>query len=195
MPISEISNLIEAGSTERELQEALKRSLHLIAKTVANSAIKDEWIVFSEYPIQNGFADFVVFTDRSRMDVVIFEIKGADFHFVNADGTVSKPISDAAQQMRNRFAHIEQIYEPFRRNAYSLRRRVEAGETVYNSMVGPKGYLHVDPEKDIDVWGVVIGGRTRDDHVESHERNVLEKYTHRVRFESWDSWLRKLRDL
>lgn len=191
MPMHRLIDLIHVGATERELQAELKADLSVIAQSCVHPAIKDEYIAFSEFPVGTGFVDFVVFTDRSRMDVVLFEIKGADFEFLNADGATSRQIDRAAEQIRDRFDDIERNYEPFRREAYALRKAVEAGETRYNSLLGPKGYLNVDPEKDIDVWGIIIGGRTREDYAESRARHKLEKYTNRVRFESWDSWLRK----
>lgn len=187
----QLTALIHEGAREREIQAALKADLSVIAQTCVHSAIQDEYIAFSEFPLGTGFVDFVVFTDRSRMDVVLFEIKGADFEFLNADGSVAKLIDRAAEQMRNRFDEIERNYESFRREAHALRKTIEAGQKKFNSILGPNGYLHVDPEKDIDVWGIVIGGRTREDYAESRARYKLEKYTNRVRFESWDSWLRK----
>lgn len=191
MPMSRLTDLIHEGASEREIQVELKADLSVIARTCVHSAIKDEYIAFSEFPLGTGVIDFVVFSDRSRMDVVLFEIKGADFEFVNADGYVARPIDRAAEQIRNRFDEIERNYESRRRDFHALRKTIEEGGSKYNSLLGQNGYLHVDPEKDIDVWGVVIGGRTREDHTESRARHKLEKYTNRVRFESWDSWLRK----
>ncbi|QNB10299.1 DUF4263 domain-containing protein [Paraburkholderia tropica] len=192
--MEKIIELVSRGAGEREIQAEFKRNLSAIAKTCVPSAIKDEYIAFSEFPIGSGSVDFAVFTDRSRMDVVLLEVKGADFGFLNADGTVAKSISDASGQIRDRFDFIDKNYQSFRMDAHSIRRRVEGGETIYNSLLGPRGYLNVDPQKDIDVWGIVIGGRTNDDYQESSARHKLERFTYRTRFESWDSWLRKYGD-
>ncbi|MEW6613019.1 MAG: Shedu anti-phage system protein SduA domain-containing protein [Pseudomonadota bacterium] len=191
MPISNIASLVSQGASERELQAELKRDLSILGTACAHSAIKDEYIAFSEFPIAHGNVDFVVFTDRSRMDVILIEVKGANFNFLNADGAIASDINLAAQQIRERFYQIQSNYEPFRREVHVIRKAVEGGAQKYNSVLGPKGYLHVDPEKDIDVRGIVIGGRTKNDLDESRARHQLEMATPRVIFESWDSWLRK----
>jgi hypothetical protein len=191
MPLSNIANLVSRGASERELQAEFKRNMSILGSACAYPAIKDEYIAFSEFPVAHGNADFVVFTDRSRMDVILIEVKGANFNFLNADGAVASDINLAAQQIRERFYQIQSNYESFRREVHVIRKAVEGGVKKYNSVLGPNGYLHVDPEKDIDVRGIVIGGRTRNDFDESRARHQLEMATPRVMFESWDSWLRK----
>ena len=42
-------------------------------------------ICFSNYPIGDKIADFVVLTSRSKMKVCIVEVKGADFKIVKAN--------------------------------------------------------------------------------------------------------------
>jgi hypothetical protein len=191
MSLSKIVSLITKGATERELQSELKRDLTMIGIACAHSAIKSEYIVFSEFPVGHGNVDFVVFTNRSRMDVILIEVKGADFNFLNTDGIVAADINFACQQIRQRFYQIQSNYEAFRREVHVIRKTVEGGIQKYNSVLGPNGYLHVDPEKDINVRGIVIGGRTKNDFEESRARHQLEMAMPRVMFESWDSWLRK----
>jgi hypothetical protein len=191
MPLTNIANLVSQGASERQLQAELKRDLSILGAACAHPAIRDEYIAFSEFPIAHGKVDFVVFTDRSRMDVILIEVKGANFNFLNADGSVASDINYAAQQVRERFYQIQSIYESFRKEVHIIRKAVEGGIKKYNSVLGPNGYLHVDPDKDIDVRGIVIGGRTKNDLDESRARHQLEMATPRVMFESWDSWLRK----
>ena len=45
----------------------------------------EEYICFSNYPIGDKIADFVVLTSRSKMKVCIVEVKGADFKIVKAN--------------------------------------------------------------------------------------------------------------
>jgi hypothetical protein len=191
LPLSEIASLVSQGASERELQAEFKRDLSVIGAACAHPAIKNEYIAFSEFPVGHGNVDFVVFTDRSRMDVILIEVKGANFNFINADGAVAADINFAAQQIRERFYQIQSNYEPFRRQVHVIRKAVESGSQKYNSILGSNGFLHVDPEKDIDIRGIVIGGRTKDDLEESRARHQLEMATPRATFESWDSWLRK----
>jgi hypothetical protein len=191
LTLSNIACLVTQGASERALQAEFKRDLSILGEVYTPSVIKGEYIVFSEFPIIHGSVDFVVFTDRSRMDVILIEVKGANFNFLNADGSVAADINFAAQQIRERFYKIQSCYEPFRREVHAIRKAVENGTKKYNSVLGANGYLHVDPEKDIDVRGIVIGGRTTNDSDESRVRHQLEMATPRTMFESWDSWLRK----
>lgn len=192
MEFSQIHELVQQGANERVLQTALKSDLSLLGRALVHPAIPDEYIAFSEYPIGEGKADFVVLTDRSRMDVIIVEIKGADFAFVTEKGVVSSVINFATQQVRERRHYIRSNYDGFRRKVHLDRMAIESGEVRYNSVLGANGFLHVDPNKDIDVRGVVIGGRTKKDLEESRLRHQMEVEYSGVRFESWDSWLRKL---
>src|SRR3546814_587022 len=121
------------------------------------------------------------------MDVILIEVKGANFNFLNADGAIASDINFATQQIRERFYQIQSYYEPFRREVHVIRKAIEGGAQKYNSVLGPNGYLNVDSEKDIDVRGIVIGGRTKNDLEESRARHQLEMATPRVMFESWDS--------
>jgi hypothetical protein len=77
----EIKTLIENHAQERELQAMLKNDLSLLAEVYADP--KDEYICFSEFPIGQRKADFVLFTGRSKMCVFIIEVKGANFFFTN----------------------------------------------------------------------------------------------------------------
>lgn len=72
--------------------------------------------------------------------------------------------------------------------------RAESGAAIHNALIGPESPLQVDPDKDVNVRYVVIGGRTRDDVQESRMRNDYERsFNPTIKLESWDSWLRKLR--
>ena len=188
---AEIQSLVNNEAGERELQAEIKRDLSLIAEVYALPS--DEFIAFSEFPVGEGCVDFALFTSRSRMEVILIEVKGADFTFSNADGAVAASINYAAQQMRGRFYHIRSNYEWFRRNVHEIRSSVEAGPHRYNSLLGPKGSLLVDPHKDVSYRGVVIGGRARDDRLESKLKTEMEfSASPWINFESWDSWLRRL---
>ncbi|SRR6266700_1025380 len=186
---SKIELLITRDATERELLAELKRDLSILGASFATP--KREYIVFSEFPVGHGIVDFVIFTDRSRMSIILIEIKGAHFSFLNRNGSIAADINLASQQMFERLCYIQDNYEAFRRESHIIRRAVEGGAMKHRSLLGPNGFLHVDPEKDVTFRGVVVGGRTRDDYDESHVRHRLEKNNLNVRFESWDSWVRK----
>ena len=191
---SQIIDLVERRVGEQELQRLLKQDLSIFAEIYANP--KDEYICFSEFPIADGAVDFAVFSGRSRMDVTLIEVKGAKFHFVN-QGHYDKfagKIDEAIDQIRKRLRHVIDGIREFRAQVHRVRQNVEEGKSQYNSLLGPGGHLEVDPDKDINIRCVVIGGRTRDDHEESKKRHDVERSTHpSIRVESWDTWLRKVR--
>ncbi|ROM90743.1 Shedu immune nuclease family protein [Pseudomonas brassicacearum] len=190
---SEIDALISTGAGEREIQRLLKQDLSIFGEAYAKP--DDEYICFSEFPLGDGQVDFVVFTGRSRMDVILIEVKGADFNLLNADHykAFNHKINQAASQIRDRVGHIFREPAPFRDHAHSIRRRAERGEQIHNAFVGPHHSLQVDPQKDINIRTVLIGGRTVDDRVESAKRYDFERTTTPpVRVESWDTWLRRL---
>jgi len=191
---SAIANLVEKRPGERELQWLLKQDLSVFAEIYADP--KDEYICFSEFPLAGGVVDFVVFSGRSRMDVTLIEVKGAEFHLVNQGhyDKFSSKIEVAIDQIRKRLRYVIDDIKEFRAEMHRIRQTVENGKPTHNSLLGPHGHLEVDPNKDINVRYVIVGGRTRNDHEESKKRHDVERSTHPpIRVESWDTWLRKIR--
>jgi Domain of unknown function (DUF4263) len=190
---SSIDALIQSGAAEHELQRLLKSDLSLFGEAYAKP--DDEYICFSEYPLADGVIDFVVFTGRSRMDIILIEIKGAEFNLLNSNhyGAFNHKSTEAATQIQGRLGIIFRDLDTFRKDAHARRIRVERGENLHNAFLGPYHALKVDPAKDINIRSVVIGGRTIDDLKESHKRQDYEaRSTPPVRIESWDTWLRRL---
>lgn len=186
-----IYHLVASGAGESELQDTLTLNLSLLARGCCFAPIQDEYIAFSQFPLGRDSVDFVVFNSRSKMNIVFVEIKGADFTFLNKDGAPSAAIGVAAAQIRDRFDFVESNCEPMRREFHNIRSRVLRGESLYRSQLGPAGLPEVDANKDITIEGVVIGGVTHDDILESHAKKLLKKESPRITFESWPSWLRK----
>ena len=191
--MQKLKELIKNKAKEQDIQKYLKDNLHLIAEYYAPSP--NNYIIFSEFPIDEGKVDFVIFTDRSRMQIILIEIKGADFPYLTKSNKISTKIRDAHEQILERFDFIEHNYELFRRKAHEIRQEVEKGKIKYNSLLGSNGFLDVDPNKEIKYIGIVIGGYMTDDILESKKRNQLELDSNRkTQFESWDSFLRKIED-
>jgi hypothetical protein len=189
---TQIAESILASANEQEIQRLLKKDLSIFAET--NAYPEEEYICFSEFPIGQGFVDFAVFSGRSRMDVTLIEVKGANFNFSNA-GTrdLSVNIYKACQQFVNHLSSVEKIYMDFRERMHKIRAEVLSGTRLYSSFLGPYGLPHVDPDKDIKIHGVMIGGRSVKDLEESHMRHSWEKrFNPPISIESWDSWLDKL---
>lgn len=194
LPKSEIQKLIHAGCNEREIQLLLKQDLSIFAEAYASPA--DNYICFSEFPLDGGCIDFAIFTGRSRMDVILIEVKGADFNIINQSGyqKFNAKIDTAASQIRNRLGYIHRNMESFRQYAHEIREKVIAGKSIYNSFPGPEAATEVDRNKDINIHNVIIGGRTVDDLSESKIRHDFENYFGLpIKLDSWDSFLKKLR--
>ena len=190
---NQIQKLIDMKATERELQELLKSDLSIFGERYSYPS--DEYVCFSEFPLNSGFVDFVVAGGRSRMDVYLIEIKGADFNFITESSyhNLSVKIYEAYQQVLRRLGDIEREYSSFCKLIHEKRLEVEKGNKIHNGLLGPKGALSVDPNKDICLYGILIGGRSIDDSLESKLRHNLEKqHHHKIKIDSWDSWLRKV---
>lgn len=175
------------------MQQIIRSDLSLLGEVYASP--QDEYICFSEYPIADGFVDFVVFTSRSRMDIFLIEVKGADFNLVNAGHyeEFNVKINQAATQIRNRYRSIYESLPKMRRSFHQTRERAEAGISLHSSLLGPRVPLQVDPDKDINIHSVIIGGRTKDDLPESRLRHDYEtRFTPRIKVDSWDSWVNRL---
>lgn len=190
----EINALVERGATERELQSLLKRDLSLFGELYSNP--HESYIAFSEFPLVDGFVDFTLFTSTSRMEIVLIEIKGADFFLVNDDayGEFAQSMNRAAGQIRRRVGDIYRDLATFRKQVHKIRASAQAGEKIHGAFLGPQCPLEVDPDKDITIRTVVVGGRTRNDQVESRKRHDFEHgVSPPIKIESWDTWLRKLK--
>lgn len=188
-----VKDLVQTGRGEQDLQRLLKTDLSIFGEAYAKP--DDEYICFSEFPLADGAIDFVVLTGRSRMDVILIEVKGADFNLVNSNhyGAFNHKVTEAATQIQKRLGAIFRDMEAFRRHAHRVRLRAENGESLHNAFLGPHHRLQVDPDKDINIRSVVIGGRTVNDLEESAKRQDYEaRSTPPVRIESWDTWLRRL---
>ncbi|MBK8576381.1 MAG: DUF4263 domain-containing protein [Elusimicrobia bacterium] len=191
---STIESLVSAGAGEQEIQRVLKTDLSIFGEAYAEP--NDEYICFSEFPLAGGLIDFAVFTARSRMNIILIEIKGAEFDLVNSNHykAFNHKINEAAGQIKERLGIISRNLTEFRKIVHGLRERVERGDKLRNSFLGPCGKLCVSSDKDVIIRSVIIGGRTRDDLEESKKRHDFETgMTPPIQIESWDTWLRKLK--
>ena len=83
----------------------------------------------------------------------------------------------------------------FRKQCHILEMKLKMENPhLKNYLVGAEGKLQVDPNKEIKIRTVIIGGRTQDDQKESLERHKFERsHTIPITLESWDTWIRKLK--
>lgn len=191
---SELQELILAGSGERQIQSLIKKDLSLLAEIYASPSYN--YICFSEFPVDNGFVDFAIFTGVSWMTVILIEVKGADFNIVNQSGyeKFNANIDTAASQIRERLGYIHRNIQAFKEHVHAIRGKVINGKSLFNSFPGPEPATMVDPNKEVHVHNVIIGGRTVNDLEESRMRHDFESYSSLpINLESWDSYLRKLR--
>ena len=191
--MNKLKELIENKSKKQDVQSYLKSNLHLLAKCYA--AFENEYIIFPEFPIDESKVDFVIFTDRTRMEIILIEIRGADFSYLTKSGEISDAIREAHKQILDRFDFIEHNHELFRKKSHDIRQEVEKGKIKYNSLLGDNGFLYVDSNKEIKYRGVIVGGYTTDDTIEGEKRNQLELNSNqKIQFESWNSFLKKAKN-
>lgn len=145
--------------------------------------------------IRHKIADFVVLTSRSKMKVCIVEVKGADFKIVKANHYqgLNVHMNDAITQLKNHMEYINRNYSSFRTQIHEDKDKAINEEYSGNYLVGPRKTLLVDPQKDIDVKYIAIGGVEREDKSieESHEI-VKCKPADNLEIASWNSFVRKL---
>lgn len=185
-----LSVLVEEHAGEATLQKMVKDNLDIIGQAFACSP--NEYIAFSEFPLFEGRVDFVVFTGRSRLEIILVEIKGANFNFLTTGSynNISAKANEACQQMRTRLGEISRDMKSFGVEMHSIRQLCEDGEK--KATLGEFMPLQVDPNKDVIVTGVVIAGRSTNDRLESKLRHEYEADSHfRVRIETWESWMRR----
>lgn len=190
---SQLNSLIESRSGEREMQKLLKLDLSVFGELY--SSPYEEYIVFSEFPILDGKVDFVVFTGRSRMDVVLIEIKGANFKTITSNNykNISAKANEAVQQIRKRCRSFIRNHSHYWKKFHEVRKKAESGQNIYNSFVGPRAGLQVDEFKDINIHMVVIAGWGKNDVDESDIRqDVYHNSSPHIQLESWNSFVNKL---
>lgn len=102
-PKEALEELINENASERTLQNFLKQDLSFFGEVYSHPAY--EYICFSEFPVgDTGKVDFAVFTGRSRMDVYLIEVKGADISLLTNDARpkVRAIINSGIQQLEDR---------------------------------------------------------------------------------------------
>lgn len=192
---AELLKLINSNSGERDILRFLNTDLTFFSEVYANPA--EEYICFSEFPIgDGGRVDFAVFSSRSRMDVTLIEVKGAEFPLmINSGGyrVFSKKIEIAISQAKARSGYVHRNYMQFREYVHKVRKEVENRTYLGKALLGPEIKLLVDPNKDVAVRYIVIGGRTENDLSESWKRHEYESSNNPPMYiETWDSFARRL---
>ena len=102
-------------------------------------------------------------------------------------------MNDAITQLKNHMEYINRNYSSFRTQIHEDKDKAINEEYSGNYLVGPRKNLLVDPQKDIDVKYIAIGGVEREDKSieESHEI-VKCKPADNLEIASWNSFVRKL---
>lgn len=189
----DIIKLLNTNPIEHRLNEFLREDLSLIAECYANPS--EEYVCFAEFPVGEHRADFVLFTGRSRMNVYLIEIKGADKELrrKNHYGEFKSSIQEGIGQLKKHSNWCSKNYETFRMFTYNVLEEVKNGNFPYHAFLGPKYELMVDPNKDIRLHYILIAGKTEDDLNDSKRRDIEERSVSvDMQIETWDSWLNKL---
>lgn len=185
---------VNNNKNENKLQEIIKADLSILGEIYKEA--EGEYICFSEFVIPGlggkyGKVDFVVFTGRSRMNVYLIEVKGADFDLTNTRDLFNPKFLEGIDQVVSRSGYVGRRYDTFREDLHLIKHDVESGVKRFNSLIGSNGGLRADPRKDIVVHYVVIGGRRVDDVRDSKKINQWESLigNSNVKLFSWDSWI------
>lgn len=192
--LEDVRRVLNTYPSETDMGKFIQSDMSLLAEVYAQ--IEDEYICFSEFPVGEGRADFVVFTGRSRMKVFIIEIKGANIPLrrKNHYHSFRASVQEGKDQLEERAKYCQENYEKFRRFVYDVLDEVKKGRRPYNAFLGPKHELQVDSDKDIHISYVLIAGRTSDNLQDSQKRHMTESASNlNIQIETWDSWLAKLR--
>lgn len=192
--LKEVKKFLDSYPSEIELADFLKRDMSLFAELYAYP--KDEYVCFAEFPVGDGRVDFALFTGRSRMDVYLIEIKGAqkDLRRKNHYGEFRANVQEGRGQLIERKNWCEHHYGEFRKSVYRILNTVNSdNKRPYHAFPGPKSRLSVDSQKDIKMHYILIAGRTSDDLCDSQKRHK-EDYaiSYDIQTETWDSWINKL---
>ena len=189
----DIIRLLSDDPEEHRLNKFLREDLSLIAECYANPS--EEYICFAEFPVGERRADFALFTGRSRMNVYLIEIKGADkdLRRKNHYGEFRSSVQEGIGQLKKHSDWCSKNYEEFRKHTYNILEEVKKGNNPYHAFLGPKYKLMVDPNKDIRLHYVLIAGKTEDDINDSKKRDMEERSVNvDMQIETWNSWLNKL---
>ncbi len=115
-----IKELLDTFPDESELSAFLKKDMSVLAENYAFN--EDEYICFSEFPVDTGRVDFVVFTGRSRMNVYLIEIKGANKNLCrkNHYAEFRQEIQEGRGQLIQRSAWITSNYNRYRKFVHDV---------------------------------------------------------------------------
>lgn len=191
--IEDVKKLLDTYPSERELSTFIKQDMSLLAECYACPS--EEYIGFAEFPVGNGRVDFALFTGRSRMNVYLIELKGAQDNLCrqNHYHEFRSSIQEGRGQLIQRAMWCNQNYEKFRLFVHQVLKEVKNGRRPYHAFLGPKYRLEVDPNKDVRICYVLIGGRTGNDLSDSQKRHAEDLAVHPdMQTETWDSWVNKL---
>ena len=117
----DIIRLLSYSPEENKLNKFLREDLSLIAECYANPS--EEYICFAEFPVGEHRADFALFTGRSRMNVYLIEIKGADKE--NHYGEFKSSIQEGVGQLKKHSDWCNKNYETFRTFTYNVLEEVK----------------------------------------------------------------------
>lgn len=189
-----IKDFLNTSPSERQLSVFLKEDMSLLAEVYAKPS--EEYICFAEFPVGNGRVDFAVFTGRSRMDVYLIEIKGAQksLRKKNHYGDFRAEIQEGRSQLIERKNWCEQNYIDYKRFVHLiLDDIIQRNTRPYHAFLGPIYKLEVDAQKDVDFHYILIAGRTSEDLTDSKKRHQADAATNfHIQTETWDSWINKL---
>lgn len=104
-PLQQLRGLIESGAGEKDLQRLIQSDLSVLGEMYAQP--DEEYLAFAEFPLDDGRVDFALFSGRSRMDITLIEIKGAEFFLTtsNSYSNLNAKFNEGRQQIARRLGY------------------------------------------------------------------------------------------
>jgi hypothetical protein len=193
LPIENLYRLIDEGASEEKFHKVFKQDMSFLGD--AFQIPKEEYICLSNVLVGNDYMDFMVLTSRSRMVVYLIKVKGADFYITNdsTDNEMNIQVLNSIEQIHDCITYISDNYDDFRKYIHNIRRQAVEDRYKFSHLVGPRGDLLIDINKDIKISAIFIGGKTKDEYDGSRKINCYEEnLSMKMQIFTWESFLRRV---
>ena len=159
LPIENLYRLVDEGASEEKFHKVFKQDLSFLGNVF--QIPKEEYICLSNVLVGNDYMDFMVLTSRSRMVVYLIKVKGADFYITNdsTDNEMNIQVLNSIEQIHDCITYISDNYDDFRKYIHNIRREAVEDRYKFSHLVGPRGDLLIDINKDIKISAIFIGGK------------------------------------
>lgn len=184
-----IKKLVESNSGKSEILGCLKENLHEFFGRGTKGLSNDGCILFRDFPVVGEVVDVAIMTGFYNMEIVLFEICGADFECHDSNGFPNGVILDAVGSLRRRIGNIYDHYGWFGQHVRDVKKRFDAGEYIHGAILSENPSLTIREDRPFLVSGVVIGGRCVGAGGAAARHLEFGNVTPYISGSSWDDWI------